>query len=92
MIFIIPLDYTKVSCHNLLCVCLFLHSNEDWDNIAEMLGTNRSGYQCFIVYQNKLNSSFRKSNWSPEEDKKLAKVIEMCRLGDYIPWGKVRFH
>ena len=69
----------------------FVFRHQDWDAIAEELGTNRSGYQCFIVYQNKLNCSLRRNNWDPEEDTKLIQIVEKYRIGEYIPWGKVCF-
>lgn len=65
---------------------------QDWDKIAAELGTNRSGYQCFIVFQNKLNTSLKKNVWDPDEDLKLLKTVEKHRIGDYIPWGKVAYH
>lgn len=67
----------------------FFSRHQDWDEIAKELGTNRSGYQCFIVYQNKLNTSLRRNTWEAEEDKKLLQIVEECRIGEYIPWGKV---
>ncbi|XP_046390388.1 snRNA-activating protein complex subunit 4 homolog [Ischnura elegans] len=62
---------------------------EDWDKIAKELNTNRSSFQCFVQYQRNLNKNLRKSKWTEEEDIMLKKIIQECRVGDYIPWSKV---
>lgn len=67
------------------------YNHQDWDKIAEELGTNRSGYQCFIVYQNKLNVSLKRNTWDPAEDKKLLRAVEKYKIGNFIPWGKVAY-
>ncbi|KAK3923142.1 snRNA-activating protein complex subunit 4 [Frankliniella fusca] len=67
------------------------HKHQDWDKIAEELGTNRSGYQCFIVFQNKLNAALKRNTWEPWEDKKLLQAVERHRIGNFIPWGKVAY-
>ncbi|XP_034230203.1 snRNA-activating protein complex subunit 4 [Thrips palmi] len=68
------------------------YKQQNWDLIAEQLGTNRSGYQCFIVFQNKLNENIKRSMWEPEEDQRLQNLVEKFRIGDYIPWAKVTYH
>ncbi|XP_071446175.1 snRNA-activating protein complex subunit 4-like [Hetaerina americana] len=65
------------------------YNMENWDQIAKELNTNRSSFQCFVQYQRNLNRNLRKSKWTEEEDNKLRKIIQECRVGDYIPWSKV---
>lgn len=67
----------------------YFFRQQNWDAIAKELGTNRSSYQCFIVYQNKLNASIKRNLWEPHEDKRLVELVEKFRIGDYIPWAKV---
>jgi hypothetical protein len=67
------------------------YENQNWDAIAEELGTQRSAYQCMFQYQTRLNDSLRKSKWTKEEDDYLKEVVEWCRFGSYIPWAKVTY-
>ncbi|KAJ9597361.1 hypothetical protein L9F63_011750 [Diploptera punctata] len=66
-----------------------LFGNQNWDEIAEQLGTGRSGYQCMCTYQSRLNVQRRNSKWSKVEDECLKQAVESCRVGSYIPWAKV---
>ncbi|XP_069697942.1 snRNA-activating protein complex subunit 4 [Periplaneta americana] len=68
------------------------YNNQNWDAIAQELGTKRSGYQCMCQYQTRLNDKLRKSKWTEEEDAYLIEVINKCRIGSYIPWAKVTFY
>lgn len=68
------------------------YEQQNWDLIAKELGTNRSGYQCFIVYQNKLNENIKRAAWEPHEDQRLVELVEQFRIGDYIPWAKVAYY
>ncbi|GFG36437.1 hypothetical protein Cfor_00680 [Coptotermes formosanus] len=65
------------------------YKNQNWDAIAQELGTHRSAYQCMFQYQTRLNDSLRKGKWTKEEDNYLKEVVERCRFGSYIPWSKV---
>jgi len=67
------------------------YEDQNWDAIAQELGTQRSAYQCMLQYQTRLNDSLRKSKWTEEEDDYLKEVVEGCRLGSYIPWSKVTY-
>jgi hypothetical protein len=67
------------------------YENQNWDAIAQELGTQRSAYQCMFQYQTRLNDSLKKSNWTKEEDDYLKEVVERCRFGSYIPWAKVTY-
>ena len=67
------------------------YKNQNWDTIAQELGTYRSAYQCMFQYQTRLNDSLRKSKWTEQEDNYLKEVVERCRFGSYIPWSKVAY-
>ena len=67
------------------------YKNQNWDAIAQELGTHRSAYQCMFQYQTRLNDSLRKSKWTKEEDNYLKEIVERCRFGSYIPWSKVAY-
>jgi len=68
------------------------YKNQNWDAIAQELGTHRSAYQCMFQYQTRLNDSLRKSKWTEAEDNYLKEVVERCRFGSYIPWSKVAYY
>ncbi|PSN48420.1 hypothetical protein C0J52_08626 [Blattella germanica] len=68
------------------------YNNQNWDAIANELGTQRSGYQCMCQYQTRLNDSLKKSKWTSKEDEYLTEVVESCRIGSYIPWAQVTMH
>ncbi|KDR18290.1 snRNA-activating protein complex subunit 4 [Zootermopsis nevadensis] len=67
------------------------YENQNWDAIAQELGTQRSAYQCMFQYQTRLNDSLRRSKWTKEEDDYLKETVERCRFGSYIPWSKVTY-
>lgn len=72
-----------------LLKCAHLYKYQDWDGIAQKLGTSRSAYQCFIRYNTikKMPSSGRV--WTKPEDRHLMRAIKTLRIGDYIPWAEV---
>ncbi|KOC68931.1 snRNA-activating protein complex subunit 4 [Habropoda laboriosa] len=62
---------------------------QNWDKIAKELATRRSAYQCFIRYNTKGLPKIRNCTWEYEEDERLLKLIEIFKIGDFIPWGEV---
>lgn len=63
---------------------------QNWDKIAKELNTNRTAYQCFIRYNTtKKLPKIRNCTWENEEDERLLKLIEIFKVGDFIPWGDV---
>ncbi|XP_055953821.1 uncharacterized protein LOC129989356 isoform X1 [Argiope bruennichi] len=67
------------------------HHERNWDLIAEELQTGRTAIQCCIRYQSTLNRNMIKTGpFTPEEDKKLRRVVEELRIGDFIPWIQVQ--
>ncbi|XP_062029068.1 uncharacterized protein LOC133745092 [Rosa rugosa] len=55
----------------------------DWNNIAEAVGTNRTPFQCLSRYQRSLNASILKREWTKDEDAKLASAVEAFGEGNW---------
>ncbi|XP_034837353.1 snRNA-activating protein complex subunit 4-like [Maniola hyperantus] len=62
---------------------------QDWDAIAQELGTGRTNYQCFVYFRTNINNTFTSRKWTREEEKYLLRLIDYYREENYIPWGKV---
>ncbi|XP_045780423.1 snRNA-activating protein complex subunit 4-like [Maniola jurtina] len=62
---------------------------QDWDAIAQELGTGRTSYQCFVYFRTNINNNVTSQKWTREEEKYLLRLIEYYREENYIPWGKV---
>lgn len=60
-----------------------------WDTIAEELNTGRTGFQCFVRFQQKHNQALSKRKWSEEEDERLKQLVVKCKVNNFIPWTKV---
>ncbi|XP_056314465.1 snRNA-activating protein complex subunit 4 [Danio aesculapii] len=57
-----------------------------WDKIAEALGTNRTAFMCFQTYQRYISKTFRRIQWTEEEDDLLRELVEKMRIGNFIPY------
>lgn len=68
------------------------YNYQNWDLIAESLGTNRTGFMTCLHYYSKLNTRFRRSKFTPDEDKLLLEVVNVYKTGFSIPWAKVVQH
>ncbi|XP_030034612.2 snRNA-activating protein complex subunit 4 [Manduca sexta] len=62
---------------------------QDWDDIAQKLGTGRTGYQCFVYYRTNMTNQFNGKKWSQEEIEYLRRLVDYYKEDNYIPWGKV---
>lgn len=65
---------------------------QNWDTITQLLGTNRSAYQCFIRYNTIKKMPSSGCAWTKVEDKCLANIINQLKTGDYIPWSEIANH
>uniref|UniRef100_A0ABM5F5W7 snRNA-activating protein complex subunit 4 isoform X2 n=1 Tax=Pogona vitticeps TaxID=103695 RepID=A0ABM5F5W7_9SAUR len=63
----------------------------DWEAIAEELGTQRTAFQCLQTFQAS-NRDLRRSEWSPEEDQMLLRLIQEMRIGKHIPYRKIAYY
>ncbi|KAJ3662354.1 hypothetical protein Zmor_006708 [Zophobas morio] len=68
------------------------HSFQNWDEIAAELSTNRTGFTTCLHYHSKLCDKFKRSKFIPEEDKFLLEVVDIYKVGNFIPWNKVVCH
>ncbi|XP_050378629.1 uncharacterized protein LOC126795944 [Argentina anserina] len=55
----------------------------DWSNISEAMGTNRTPFQCLARYQRSLNASILKREWTKDEDAKLSSAVEAFGESDW---------
>ncbi|XP_050966732.1 LOW QUALITY PROTEIN: snRNA-activating protein complex subunit 4 [Labeo rohita] len=62
-----------------------------WDKIAEALGTNRTAFMCFQTYQRYISKTFRRKEWTKEEDEILRKLVEKMRIGNFIPYIQMSY-
>ncbi|XP_067294277.1 snRNA-activating protein complex subunit 4 isoform X2 [Pseudorasbora parva] len=62
-----------------------------WDKIAEALGTNRTAFMCFQTYQRYISKTFRRKEWTPEEDQILRSLVEKMRIGNFIPYIQMSY-
>lgn len=64
---------------------------QDWERIAQSLGTSRTQYQCVVHYSNRVcdKQEFAVGKWTKEEDERLLNVINSAKVGEFIPWTKV---
>nr|CAD7399122.1 unnamed protein product [Timema cristinae] len=65
---------------------------QDWEQIAEDVGTGRTAYQCMCQYQMRLNENLKRGKWTDEEDRLVKQVVARYRVGSHIPWSKVAIH
>lgn len=56
---------------------------DNWFNIAVLLGTNRTPFQCLARYQRSLNASILKREWTKDEDARLRSAVEALGEGDW---------
>ena len=84
-------EWTKEEDQRLESLVL-LYGLHDWDKIALELGTNRMGWQCCSRYQSELNRDIKRIGPLTKAEAQLVeKVIEQCRVGDFIPWHQVKY-
>lgn len=62
-----------------------------WDLIAEALGTNRTAFMCFQTYQRYIAKSFRKRDWTKEEDQAFRDLVDRMRIGNFIPYTQISY-
>ncbi|XP_011865258.1 PREDICTED: uncharacterized protein LOC105560614 [Vollenhovia emeryi] len=77
---------------NRLLECVKKYKHQDWDAITQELGTNRSAYQCFIRYNTIKKVPSAGCPWTKQEDKHLLKIINVLRVGNFIPWAELANH
>ncbi|KAM3912064.1 snRNA-activating protein complex subunit 4 [Leptodactylus fuscus] len=66
------------------------HNFENWESIAEALGTNRTAFQCLQQHQFN-NKDFRRKGFTKEEDEMLMYFVQRMRVGMHIPYRKIAY-
>ncbi|XP_064379940.1 snRNA-activating protein complex subunit 4 [Dromaius novaehollandiae] len=67
------------------------HNYLDWQTIAQELGTNRTAFQCLQKYQ-AYNKDLKRKEWTKEEDRMLADLVQEMRVGNHIPYKKIAYY
>ncbi|KAM8796617.1 snRNA-activating protein complex subunit 4 [Eudromia elegans] len=67
------------------------HNCLHWQTIAQELGTNRTAFQCLQKYQ-AYNKDLKRKEWSKEEDRMLADLVQEMRVGCHIPYKKIAYY
>lgn len=68
------------------------HGTNDWDSVAKELNSNRLPWQCCSRYHQELIHLGAGTNpISKEDSDKILEVINLCRLGQYVPWSQVMY-
>lgn len=65
---------------------------ENWEEIANKLGDNRSPYITCIHYFSKIYEHYSKGMFTPQEDKQLLDLVQKYQIRSYIPWRKIAYH
>lgn len=68
------------------------HGLNDWESVAKELNSNRLPWQCCSRYYQELSHLGNNSNPISKEDvQKIVEVIDLCRIGQYVPWNQVMY-
>uniref|UniRef100_A0A673M5C5 snRNA-activating protein complex subunit 4-like n=1 Tax=Sinocyclocheilus rhinocerous TaxID=307959 RepID=A0A673M5C5_9TELE len=66
-----------------------------WDKIAEALGVRVekfiTAFMCFQTYQRYISKTFRRKEWTKEEDEILRKLVEKMKIGNFIPYIQMSY-
>ncbi|KAI1289151.1 snRNA-activating protein complex subunit 4 [Halotydeus destructor] len=70
----------------------FKELGNEWNLISDKLNSGRLAWQCASRYQSCFNSVTKRTGpLSLEERDLVDRVINQCRIGDYVPWHQVRY-
>jgi hypothetical protein len=68
------------------------YGTRDWERVAQELQSGRLAWQCCSRYQMEFNRDLKRIGpLTKAEAETVEKVIESCRVGDYIPWHQVSY-
>ncbi|CAN0902395.1 Myb-like protein L [Linum grandiflorum] len=70
----------------LLLYVIQTKGNHNWSEIASLLGTNRTPFQCLERFQRSLNACVLKKEWTKEEDAQLEAAVH--KIGE-CDWQSV---
>ncbi|VDN05493.1 unnamed protein product [Thelazia callipaeda] len=61
----------------------------NWNVIAERLGTNRTPFQCFVKYRSELEIENTGRPWTKEEDAQLMTLAHCMQVNGHMHWEKI---
>ncbi|KGL82673.1 snRNA-activating protein complex subunit 4, partial [Tinamus guttatus] len=67
------------------------HNYLHWQTIAQELGVRWTAFQCLQKYQ-AYNKDLKRKEWTKEEDRMLADLIQEMRVGSHIPYKKIAYY
>ncbi|NWJ09252.1 SNPC4 protein, partial [Crypturellus undulatus] len=67
------------------------HNYLHWQTVAQELGTNRTAFQCLQKYQ-AYNKDLKRKEWTKEEDRMLADLIQEMRVGSHCLYKKIAYY
>lgn len=67
------------------------HGKNDWDLIAAELNTGRMAWQCCARYHQEYASVQSTFQPGSDETEKIIEVINLCRIGNFVPWNQVMY-
>uniref|UniRef100_A0A6G1SDF7 snRNA-activating protein complex subunit 4 n=1 Tax=Aceria tosichella TaxID=561515 RepID=A0A6G1SDF7_9ACAR len=65
------------------------HGKNDWDIVARELNSGRLAWQCCARYNQEY--AFVRLPLDKDEGDKITEVINLCRIGNYVPWNQVMY-
>lgn len=65
------------------------YGKNDWDKVASELNSGRLAWQCCSRYNQEY--AFVRSPLDKDEGDKILEVINLCRIGNYVPWNQVMY-
>ncbi|EFO20880.2 hypothetical protein LOAG_07607 [Loa loa] len=61
----------------------------NWNVIAERLGTNRTAFQCFVKFRSELDIDNVGRSWTKEEDAQLMTLAHCMQVNGKMNWEKI---
>lgn len=65
------------------------HGRNNWEKVAEELNSNRLAWQCCSRYNQEY--AFISTPIEKDDVDKIIEVINLCRIGSYVPWNQVMY-
>lgn len=70
---------------------VLLHGVNSWDIVSRNLNTNRLAWQCCSRYHSEYHNDVHKGLINSQDFDHLNDIVDLCRVGDYIPWNQVMY-
>lgn len=68
------------------------HGTNDWEAVAKELNNGRLSWQCCSRFQQEYaNVNSKLAPINEDDADKIIEVINLCKIGDYVPWNQVMY-